>query len=69
MRVSMTRVYGYLLGTVNPPGSSEETISFKYYRVKESEVPPAVVNEFTPGFVNWCFEDNYKASGPAPAEK
>jgi Calcineurin-like phosphoesterase len=63
---AMTNVYGYLLGTVNPPGSAEGTITFKYYQVEKSDVPPAVVDKFTPGLVDWCFEENHKGGGPAP---
>jgi hypothetical protein len=66
---AITNVYGYLLGTVNPPGSPEGTIHFKYYQVEKSDVPPAVVNKFTSPLVNWCFEENYKGSKSAPAEK
>jgi Calcineurin-like phosphoesterase len=66
---AITNVYGYLLGTVNPPGSPEGTITFKYYEVKRSKVPPAVVNKFTPELVNWCFEENRKGGSPAPAPR
>ncbi len=66
---AMTNIYGYLVGMVNPPGSSEGTISFKYYQVKKSDVPPAVVDKFTPDLVNWCFEENHKGGKPAPGEK
>jgi hypothetical protein len=65
--VAMTNVYGYVLGTVNPPGSPEGTISFKYYEVKRSDVPSAVVNKFTPELVNWCFEENRKGAKRPPA--
>jgi hypothetical protein len=63
---AMTNIYGYLVGTVNPPGSPEGSISFKYYQVKESDVPRAVVDKFTPSLVNWCFEENRKGGSPAP---
>jgi Calcineurin-like phosphoesterase len=66
---AITNVYGYIVGTVNPAGGSEGTISFRFYQVKESDVPPAVVDKFTPGLVNWCFEENHKGGAPAPAEK
>ncbi|HUZ47892.1 MAG TPA: metallophosphoesterase [Terriglobia bacterium] len=66
---AITNVYGYVLGTVNPQGSSAGTISFKFYQVKESDVPRAVVDKFTPGLVNWCFEENHSGGKPAPAEK
>ncbi len=66
---AMTNIYGYLLGTVNPPGSSGGTISFKYYQVKESDVPRAVVDKFTPELTHWCFEENRKGGTPLPEEK
>ncbi len=62
----MTNVYGYLPGTVNPPGSRESTISFKYYQVKKSDVPRTVVGRFTSELINWCFEGNHKGGSPAP---
>lgn len=67
--VAMTNVYGYLLGTVNPPGSSEGTVSFKYYEIKQSSLPHAVVEKFTPRLVNWCFQENSKAANPAAGGK
>ena len=66
---AMANVYGYLLGTVNPPGSPEGTITFKYYEVKRSNLPHAVVNKFTPELVNWCFEENRKDGSPAPVAR
>jgi Calcineurin-like phosphoesterase len=66
---AITNVYGYLIGTVNPPGAPEDTIGFKYYQVKRSDVSPAVVDKFTPDLVNWCFEENRHGGAPAPAEK
>jgi Calcineurin-like phosphoesterase len=55
---AITNVYGYVLGTVNPPGSTPGAISFKYYEVKESDVPHSVVDKFTPQLTHWCFEEN-----------
>ena len=66
---AMTDVYGYMVGTVNPPGSPAGAITFKYYRVKRSDVPPAVVNKFTPGLVDWCFAENRKGGSSWPAGK
>jgi Calcineurin-like phosphoesterase len=66
---ALTNVYGYMLGTVNPPGSSQGTIDFKYYQVKESDVPPAVVDRFTPELTHWCFEENRSGGTPAPGEE
>jgi hypothetical protein len=63
---AMTNVYGYLLATVNPPDSPVGTIRFKYYQVQKSGVPRAVLDKFTPGLVNWCFEENRKGGPRAP---
>lgn len=63
---AMTNVYGYILGTVNPPGSAPGSISFKFYQVKESNVPRAVVDKFTPELTHWCFEENRSGGSPAP---
>lgn len=66
---AMTNVYGYIVGTVNPPGSDPGSVSFKFYQVKESDVPRAVVDKFTPELTHWCFEENRSGGSPAPAEK
>jgi Calcineurin-like phosphoesterase len=55
---ALTNVYGFVLGTVNSPGSAPGAISFKFYQVKESDVPRAVVDKFTPQLTHWCFEEN-----------
>ena len=61
--VATTDVYGYLLATVAPDGS----ITFEFKEVKEADVPASVVNEFSPGQVNWCFTQNKTSSIPAGA--
>jgi Calcineurin-like phosphoesterase len=66
---AVTNVYGYVLGTVNPPGSGPGSISFEFYQVKESDVPRAVVDKFTPELIHWCFEENRSGGGPSPTEK
>ena len=59
-----TNVYGYLLGTVNPPGKPAGTISFEFHQIEEKDVPTAVVNLFTAPFVHACFSDNSQAAHP-----
>ena len=56
--VARADVYGYLLATVAPDG----TITFEFKEVKEADVPAGVVNEFSPGQVNWCFTQNQSSS-------
>ena len=58
-----TDVYGYLLATVAPDGS----ITFEFREVKETDVPANVVNEFSPGQVDWCFTQNKSTSALAGA--
>jgi hypothetical protein len=49
-----TKVYGYLLATVHGDGA----IDFKFKEVKQSDVPAAVMQRYTPEFVGFCFEKN-----------
>jgi len=51
---AMTKVYGYLVGTVMPNGE----IRFDFHEIKQSDVPSGVVDRFKPDFVQWCFEKN-----------
>ncbi|HKD85958.1 MAG TPA: metallophosphoesterase [Terriglobales bacterium] len=62
-RIARTDVYGYLLATVEPDG----TVTFQFKDIKESDVAPSVVNEFSRELVNWCFQQNksnYTPAGP-----
>ena len=61
-RAARTNVYGFLLGTVNPSSGSKGGIRFEFVELKESDVPPAVVNRFKPDFVHWCFAENSEAA-------
>lgn len=53
-----TNVYGYLLGTVNPPEQISGTIGFQFKELKESDTPESVVSAYTPQFVHWCYAEN-----------
>lgn len=55
---SKTDVYGYMIATVQPDGQ----IQFQFHRIHQSQIPAAVVQEFTPQFVNWCFTENTSAN-------
>jgi hypothetical protein len=57
-RQAMTKVYGYLLATVNPSGGPGGEIRFEFHEIKEPDVPSVVVDRFKPDFVHWCFEKN-----------
>jgi hypothetical protein len=60
-RVAKTNVYGYLLGTVNPPGQAPGSVQFEFKEIKEEDIPQAVVHGFSQEFVHSCFVDNTKA--------
>jgi hypothetical protein len=57
-RAAETNVYGYLLATV----AADATVTFEFRRVSEKDVPPSVMEKFTPEFVHWSFEKNSDAS-------
>jgi hypothetical protein len=59
-RVAVTDVYGSLVGTVD----TQDRVRFDFHRLAESDVPPAVVSRYTPGFVDWCFAENSEAHAP-----
>src|SRR5215472_36865 len=50
--------YGYLLATVNPPGTPAGTITFEFKPVAEEDVPKTVRDEYPTSFVDWCFTQN-----------
>ena len=51
-----TAVYGYLLGTVD--ASQDDPIHFEFQQLSESDVPPDVVNRYTPALVHDCWVNN-----------
>ena len=53
-RAAEMNVYGYLLATVRSSGE----IRFSFEHVNEPDIPTSVVEEYTPEFVHWCFEEN-----------
>jgi hypothetical protein len=57
-RIARTNVYGYLLGTANPPGQAPGTIQFEFKEITEQDVPQPVVHGVTQEFVHWCFVNN-----------
>ncbi len=54
-----TNVYGYMVGTVSPPGD----VRFEFQRIEEKDVPPPVVQRYGREFVHWCFAENSEAAG------
>lgn len=56
-RAAETNVYGFLLGEVNPSGE----IQFTFKRLRESDVPGAVVERYKSDFIHWCFAENFVA--------
>ena len=57
--------YGYLLATVNPPGSPPGTITFEFKPVTEGDVPETVTEDYPQSFVDWCFTQNGRGRQPA----
>lgn len=51
-----TRVYGYLLATVDV--SKDDPIQFEFHELPESDVPPAIVNRYSPELVHNCWVNN-----------
>jgi hypothetical protein len=64
-KVAKAHVYGYLLGTVNPPGQPDR-VSFEFKELAEKDVPSNVVQQYSVDFVHQCFAENPKET-PAPA--
>lgn len=58
--------YGYLLGTVNPPGKPAGSIQFVFKEIDENDIPADVIKHYSPEFVHWCFVSNsdVKPVGP-----
>lgn len=56
---ALRKTYGYLLGAVQPDGQ----ITFAFEKIHRQDVTQAVQQEYTPQFVDWCFEQN-----PPPAD-
>ena len=57
-KAAKTDVYGYLIGTVNPPGGPRGTIQFKFEEFTEDSIPADVARRFTKPFVHECFVGN-----------
>jgi len=58
-KFAKTRVYGYLLATVSPPGAGEkDPIRFAFHEVTEAEVPAAVAQRFGPELLQFCYHEN-----------
>ena len=53
-REARTNVYGFLQGEATSDGA----VRFEFHEVRESDVPPAVVEKFTPQLVHDCFTGN-----------
>jgi hypothetical protein len=51
---ALTKVYGYLLGTVNADGS----VDFKFRQLSPESIHAASDARFGPEFVNYCIEQN-----------
>jgi hypothetical protein len=54
-------VYGYLLGTAHPDG----TVDFAFHEIRRGDIPDDIVQRYTPGLVDYCFNQNSEVP-PAP---
>ncbi|HVN44580.1 MAG TPA: hypothetical protein VMT66_04960 [Steroidobacteraceae bacterium] len=58
-RLARTRVYGYLLGTVQPARANErDPVSFEFREVSAAAVPREVSERFGAALVRACYEEN-----------
>ena len=55
---AQTDVYGYLLATVNPPGSPAGTIRFDFQKVDRNDLPAEIVARYSKTLVDQCFDGN-----------
>jgi hypothetical protein len=55
---SKTNVYGYMLATVNPPGSPPGTIRFEFKQIDEDQIPSDIVKKYSAPLVHECFVGN-----------
>jgi len=53
-RIAVEKVYGALLGTVQPNGE----ISFEFKKLEETDIPAPVAARYGKEFVHWCFTEN-----------
>lgn len=58
---AITKVYGYLVATVNPGDQKNGTIRFQFQQLEKQNVPAPVAQRFKPSFVDWCFDKNVQA--------
>lgn len=60
---SMTNVYGYLLGTVDPSKPAPDRIHFDFVQVQRSDVPQAVADQMGSSLMDFCWTKNSLALG------
>jgi hypothetical protein len=56
-RIALAKVYGSLLGTVQPNGE----INFEFEKLEEKDIPATVASRYGKEFVHWCFAENADA--------
>jgi hypothetical protein len=61
-KISKTNVYGFLLGTVNPPNQPLGTVRFEFKELQEKDVHSETVQTYGQDLVHWCFEKNSRAT-------
>lgn len=66
-KFAKTDTYGYLLGTVNPPGQPNGTVQFSFVEIDEKQMPQDTIDRFLQPFVDECFTGNRRlAPFPEP---
>jgi hypothetical protein len=65
-KVAKTNVYGYMIGTANPPNEPLGTVDFEFKELSERDIPRDVQERYSPAFVHWCFVDNSDVKSPSP---
>jgi hypothetical protein len=65
-REKKTDVYGFLVGTVEPPGEPPGTLRLDFQEIAEKDIPPETVKRFGAEFVHKCFEGNRSVPAATP---
>jgi hypothetical protein len=65
-REKKTDVYGFLLGTVEPPGEPPGTLRLEFQEIAEKDIPAETVKRFGAEFVHKCFEGNRSMPAATP---
>jgi hypothetical protein len=65
-REKKTDVYGFLVGTVEPPGEPPGTLRLEFQEIAEKDIPAETVKRYGAEFVHKCFEGNRSVPAATP---